>query len=145
MRIAARIGIPAIIVRDGMTEAIQAHHQRTADVAGGWYLAPGPVIVRVLSRAEAADDPDELDLYRQGWVLGFHYSDRTGSTYDTGHVALTDVTAWSPVTAGEAYEWLRFWGIPRATVQEMDRSSPADRSRTVRPPLRRRPAADATG
>ena len=102
-------------------ERSQAHQQRTADVAGGWYLAPGPVIIRVLSRAEAADDPDELDLYRQGWVLGFHYGDRTGSTYDTGHVALTDVTAWSLVTVGEAYEWLRFWGIPRSAVQEMDR------------------------
>jgi len=54
-------------------------------------------------------------------VLGFHYSDRTGSTYHTGHVALTDVTAWSLITADEAYEWLRFHGIERAAVQRMDR------------------------
>ena len=33
-------------------------------------LAPGPVIIRLLSGAETAHDPDELDLYRQGWVLG---------------------------------------------------------------------------
>ena len=102
MLLAARIGIPAIIVRDGMTEALQTQRQRIAQVPGGWFQAPGPVTVRVLSRAEAAHDPDELDLYRQGWVLGFHYSDRTGRTYDTGHVALTDVTAWSPLTAEQA-------------------------------------------
>ena len=68
-------------------------------------------------------------------MLGFHYSDRTGSTYDTGHVALTDVTAWSLITADEAYEWLRFWGIPRSAVQEMDRViarlTPAEPSTTV--------------
>jgi len=121
VRIAAHIGVPAIMVRDGMTEAIQAQHQRTADVAGGWYLAPGPVLVRVLARAEAAQDPDVLDLYEQGWVLGFHYSDRTGAAYDTGHVALTDVTGWCPVTADEANDWLRFWGIPWTAVQRMDR------------------------
>ncbi len=121
VQIAARIGIPAIMVRDGMTEAIAVHHQRTAQVPGGWFLAPGPVIVRVLSRAEAEHDPDELALYQRGLVLGFHYSDRTGNGYDTGHVALTDVAAWSPLTAEQAFEWLPFWGIEWATVQQMDR------------------------
>jgi len=121
VQIAARIGLPAIMVRDGMAEAIAAQHQRTALVPGGWFLASGPVIVRVLSRVEADHDPDERDLYRQGWVLGFHYSDRTGSTYDTGHVALTDVAGWCPITAGEAYQWLRFWGIEWAAVRRMDR------------------------
>ncbi|HZM66306.1 MAG TPA: hypothetical protein VFC16_08405 [Nakamurella sp.] len=121
VQIAARIGLPAIMVRDGMAEAIAAQHQRTALVPGGWFLTSGPVIVRVLSRVEADHDPDERDLYRQGWVLGFHYSDRTGSTYDTGHVALTDVAGWCPITVGEAYEWLRFWCIEWAAVQRMDR------------------------
>lgn len=121
VQIAARIGIPAIMVRDGMTEAIRTQRERIAQVPGGWFLAPGPVVVRVLSRAEAEHDPDELALYQQGWVLGFHYSDRTGSTYDTGHVALTDVTAWSPLTAEQADEWLQFWGIEGAAAQRMDR------------------------
>ena len=119
--IAARLGIPAITVRDGMAEAIEAQRLRTAQVRGGWFQAPGGIVVRVLSRAEAELDPDELDLYDLGWLLGFHYSSRTGLCYDTGHVALADVAEWCPITQDEAYEWLQFWGIPWGTVQQRDR------------------------